>query len=58
MNSKPDFSTDFLSGQRDCAAGKPHQAGKSEAYDRGYAAQYQHEQNMTALSESQYGVRK
>lgn len=46
-----DFSFDFLLGQTDCREGIPHEAGKPEAYDRGYAAEYQHEQNVTALSE-------
>jgi hypothetical protein len=40
---------DFLKGQRDCEKGAVHQSGKSESYDRGYAAQYQHEQNLSAL---------
>ena len=40
---------DFLRGQRDCRDGKPHKAGQSRDYDRGYSAQYAHEQNLTAL---------
>lgn len=35
------FIDDFLKGQRDCEKGVPHQSGKSEAYDRGYAAEYE-----------------
>jgi len=31
-----EFIDDFLKGQRDADKGLPHQAGKSEAYDRGY----------------------
>lgn len=38
------FSDDFLRGQKDCGNGKPHKAGESEAYDRGYATQYEAEQ--------------
>jgi hypothetical protein len=38
------FVDDFLRGQIDADKGLPHQAGKSEAYDRGYAAQYEAEQ--------------
>ena len=44
MSNDKDFDRDFLQGQKDCEAGKPHQEGKSEAYDRGYAAQYELEQ--------------
>jgi hypothetical protein len=44
-----DFSTDFMQGQRDCREGIPHQSGKGEAYDRGYAYQYEAEQLMTEL---------
>jgi hypothetical protein len=35
---------DFIRGQKDCKAGKPHEAGKSNDYNRGYAAQYELEQ--------------
>ncbi len=35
---------DFLQGQRDCRDGVTHKPGKSEYYDRGYAAQYEWEQ--------------
>ena len=41
---------EFLKGQIDCQEGVPHEAGKSADYDRGYSAQYTHEQNMEALS--------
>lgn len=43
------FEQDFLRGRRDCKDGVPHKS-QGDAYDRGYAAQYQHEQNMGALS--------
>ncbi|MDB4261393.1 hypothetical protein N9878_00860 [bacterium] len=46
-----DFSFDFLLGQTDCREGIKHVAGKSDAYDRGYAAEYQQQENLTALSE-------
>lgn len=39
-----DFIDDFLAGQRDCLDGIPHQPGRSESYDRGYADQYEREQ--------------
>lgn len=45
-----DFVTDFLRGQRDCKDGNPHLAFQSEAYDRGYAAQYEWEQVKTAIA--------
>lgn len=44
------FEDDFMRGQDDCAKGKPHADGQGEAYDRGYNAEYQHQQNMDALS--------
>jgi len=37
------FVDDFLRGQIDADKGLPHQAGKSEVYDRGYAAQHEKE---------------
>ena len=49
------ISDDFLAGQRDCEQGVPHDSDKSESYNRGYAAQYQHEQNMDALTASREG---
>ena len=35
---------DFVQGQQDCKNGKPHEAGHSLDYDRGYATQYELEQ--------------
>ena len=43
------FETDFLQGQRDCKDGTPHKPNQSDAYDRGYAAQYEAEQMATAM---------
>ena len=34
----------FLRGQADCRDGMPHKEGMGEAYDRGYACQYESEQ--------------
>lgn len=45
------FIEDFLRGQRDCSQGVQHQAGQSQAYDRGYAAEYEQEQQLAWLSE-------
>ncbi len=42
---------EFLRGGVDCRKGVPHKPGQSEAYDRGYSAQYTLEQNMTYRSE-------
>lgn len=60
MNAPINNPQDFLQGQKDCIAGIPHEAGKSKDYDRGYNTQYQHEQNLTALSmrRSRYGLKK
>lgn len=38
---------DFLQGQKDCKAGKAH-VSKSVDYNRGYAAQYELEQVLSA----------
>ena len=39
-------TNDFLKGQRDCKEGNPPERKPSEDYLRGYATQYQHEQNL------------
>lgn len=38
------FIEDFLQGQMDASKGVEHKAGKSGAYNRGYASQYESEQ--------------
>lgn len=38
---------EFLRGQQDCKEGKPHKSGSTD-YDRGYAAQYELEQVLSA----------
>ena len=42
---------DYLRGMNDCLLGVEHREGKGADYDAGYSAQYQHEQNKTALTE-------
>ena len=42
-----DFSSEFMQGQIDCIAGKPHKVGVSESYTRGYSTQYELEQIKT-----------
>jgi hypothetical protein len=44
-------SSAYLRGMNDCLLGVEHRAGKGADYDAGYASQYQHEQNKTALTE-------
>lgn len=44
-------TADWLLGEKDCLAGKPHKSGMSKDYDRGYAVRYQQEQVQTYLSE-------
>jgi len=44
-------SDDFLAGQSDCQEGIPHKMCQSHDYHRGYACQYQHDQNMDALTD-------
>lgn len=41
---------EFIKGQEDCKAGKPHNGG-SESYNSGYSAQYQLEQIQGAFYE-------
>lgn len=48
------FSDAFLLGQRDCRDGKLANLTGGEVYTRGYSAQYQHEQNMTAMGLRSY----
>lgn len=43
--------SEYMKGMKACKDGEEHKAGRSEYYDRGYAAQYQHEQNMGAIHE-------
>lgn len=33
--------SEFIDGQQDCRAGKPHIDGKGASYDAGYSTQYQ-----------------
>lgn len=42
---------DFVRGEEDCKAGRPHKEGQSPEYDKGYGFQYQKEQIDTARSE-------
>jgi hypothetical protein len=42
---------DFIDGQSDCRSGVEHKSGRSEAYDRGYAAEYESEQVMAVQAE-------
>ena len=44
-------TAEYLQGANDCLIGVEHKAGKGDSYDAGYSSQYQHEQNMTALTE-------
>lgn len=41
-----EWSGEFLKGQSDCVAGKPHSSG-TDGYNSGYAAQYAWEQTKT-----------
>ena len=44
------FPHEFMQGQRDCRDGIPHKEGESDAYDRGYTAQYQLEQALSEMT--------
>lgn len=46
----PVFIDDFLRGGIDCRSGVPHKGFQSQAYDAGYAAQYELEQAITEIS--------
>ena len=41
---------DFVKGQKDCRAGVPHIAGKSESYNQGYSFEYNLEQIFSSRS--------
>lgn len=47
-----EFCDDFLRGQYDCSKGVPHKADKSDAYNRGYAAEYELEQVTSELTKN------
>jgi hypothetical protein len=44
------FSDDFLDGQIACREGKECPADASDAFERGYAVEYEMEQQQTELS--------
>jgi hypothetical protein len=46
----------FEQGRKDCREGIPHKTNQGEAYDRGYAMQYQFEQEIAAFNLSQEQV--
>jgi hypothetical protein len=48
-----DFSSEFIRGQSDCDKGRSAELNASDAYNRGYSAQYQLEQNKTWNSENE-----
>ena len=50
-----EFIDDFLRGQNDCSKGVDHKPDQSDAYTRGYNAEYAAEQILSTLSEK--GVR-
>jgi hypothetical protein len=43
-------TSEYLRGMQACSEGKEHQAGQSREYDKGFAAQYEHEQVLTEIS--------
>lgn len=45
---------EFADGVRDCRDGYNQRQGMGEDYNRGYCAQYTHEQNMNFISQSRY----
>ena len=57
IDDRTNFARDFLLGQNDCKDGKLARNG-TDAYERGYSAQYHHEQNMTELHiRGRHGIR-
>ncbi len=46
-------TAEFLQGMNDCLKGVERMAGKGQSYDAGYSSQYQHEQNLNALTEGE-----
>ncbi len=43
-------TAEYLQGANDCLMGVEHKAGRGDSYDAGYSSQYQHEQNLNALT--------
>jgi hypothetical protein len=52
------FEDDFLQGQRDCHDGIPHKPDQSDAYNRGYAAEYEMSQIKNELTKDHHGYSK
>lgn len=50
MSEEIEKSAEFIRGMKDCADGIEHKEGQSTDYDRGYQAQYEHEQNQEYFS--------
>jgi hypothetical protein len=44
------YEEDFIRGARDCQQGNPHKPLQSEAYDKGYGTQYEHDQINTEIT--------
>ena len=53
----PDFSDEFLAGQKACKEGKPCPSNASSDFVRGYAAQYEYEE-IKAYQDRLNGVDK
>ena len=54
-----EFVRDFLRGAADCRNGERHKAG-SDAYNRGFATQYEHQERATGLrleQDAEVGIR-
>ena len=49
-----DFAAEFMRGQIDCKAGKPHKPNQPSAYDRGYRTQYENEQVQEWLTRGEF----
>ena len=45
---------EFMDGVRDCREGNKHRNGMGHDYDRGFCAQYTHEQNLQQLENIRY----
>ena len=49
LNHKIENTADYLRGMRDSKDGKPAEVGASDDYENGYGAQYESEQQLTAM---------
>lgn len=53
-----DFIDDFFQGQKDCQQGNPHEANKSDSYNRGYSTEYESAAIKDEMTKNDYRATK